>query len=39
MAKVLERQETLYDEDLAAWAEQQAALLRAGRIEALDTAT
>jgi hypothetical protein len=38
MAKVLERRETLYDEDLAAWAEQQAALLRAGRIEALDTA-
>jgi hypothetical protein len=38
MAKVLERRETLYQEDLAAWAEQQAALLRGGRIEALDTA-
>jgi hypothetical protein len=38
MAKVLERQETLYDDDLAAWAKQQATLLRAGRLEALDTA-
>jgi hypothetical protein len=39
MAKVLERRETLYDQDLLAWAEQQATHLRAGRLEALDTAS
>lgn len=38
MAKVLERRETLYDEDLLAWAEQQAALLRAGQLDKLDVA-
>ena len=38
MAKVLERNETLYDEDLLAWAEQQAAHLRAGQIDRLDVA-
>jgi hypothetical protein len=38
MAKVLELPGTLYDQDLAAWAEQQATLLREGRTEALDTA-
>ena len=38
MAKVLEREKALYDQDLLAWAERQAALLRGGRIEALDTA-
>jgi hypothetical protein len=38
MAKVLERPGTLYDQDLAAWAEQQATLLREGRTEALGTA-
>jgi len=36
MAKVLDRPETLYDEDLLAWAEQQAALLRAGDLDRLD---
>ena len=36
MAKVLERQETLYDRDLLAWAEHQAAQLRAGRIDQVD---
>ena len=38
MAKVLERQKTLYDQDLLGWAVQQAAHLRAGRLEVLDTA-
>jgi hypothetical protein len=36
MAKVLERRDALYDEDLLAWAEQQAAHLRAGQLERLD---
>jgi Domain of unknown function DUF29 len=36
MAKVLERQDTLYDQDLLAWAEQQAAQLRAGQLDRLD---
>jgi hypothetical protein len=36
MAKVLERQETLYDQDLLAWVEQQAAQLRAGQLDRLD---
>jgi hypothetical protein len=36
MAKVLERPETLYDEDLLAWAEQQSELLRAGQLDRLD---
>jgi Domain of unknown function DUF29 len=36
MAKVLERQETLYDQDLLAWAEQQAAQLRAGHLDEVD---
>ena len=36
MAKVLERQETLYDRDLLAWAEQQAAQLRAGQLDQVD---
>lgn len=36
MAKVLEREEALYDRDLLAWAEQQAALLRAGQLDRLD---
>lgn len=38
MAKVLERQETLYDQDLLAWVEQQAAQLRAGQLDRLDVA-
>ena len=38
MAKVLEHQKTLYDQDLLGWAVQQAAHLRAGRLEVLDTA-
>jgi hypothetical protein len=38
MAKVLERCETLYDEDLLAWAERQAELLRAGQLDRLDVA-
>jgi hypothetical protein len=36
MAKVLERPQTLYDEDLLAWAEQQAACLRARQLDRLD---
>jgi hypothetical protein len=36
MAKVVERLQTLYDEDLLAWAEQQAAYLRAGQLDRLD---
>jgi hypothetical protein len=36
MAKVLERQETHYDRDLLAWAEQQTTLLRAGRFDQID---
>jgi hypothetical protein len=36
MAKALERPQTLYDEDLLAWAERQAALLRAGQLDRLD---
>jgi hypothetical protein len=36
MAKALERSQTLYDEDLLAWAERQAALLRAGQLDRLD---
>lgn len=36
MAKVLEPRETLYDEDLLAWVEQQAAHLRAGHLDRLD---
>jgi hypothetical protein len=36
MAKVLERQEMLYDQDLPAWAEQQAEHLRAGQLDRLD---
>ncbi len=36
MAKVLERQETLYDQDLLAWIEQQAEHLRAGELDRLD---
>ncbi len=36
MAKVLERQETLYDRDLLAWAEHQAAQLRAGHLDQVD---
>jgi hypothetical protein len=38
MAKVLERQETLYDQDLLAWAEQQVGHLRAGQLDRLDLA-
>jgi len=38
MAKVLERHGTLYDEDLLAWSEQQAAHLRAGQLDRLDAA-
>jgi hypothetical protein len=38
MAKVLERREALHDEDLLAWAEQQAAHLRAGQLDRLDVA-
>ena len=36
MARALERRETLYDEDLLAWAEQQVAHLRAGHLDRLD---
>ncbi len=36
MAQVLDREETLYDQDLLAWTEQQAAQLRAGRFDQLD---
>jgi Domain of unknown function DUF29 len=36
MAKALERSQTLHDEDLLAWAERQAALLRAGQLDRLD---
>lgn len=36
MAKVLESRESLYDQDLLAWAEQQAAHLRAGNLDQLD---
>ena len=36
MAKVIERREALYDEDLLAWAEQQVAHLRAGQLDRLD---
>ncbi|MGH6904994.1 MAG: DUF29 domain-containing protein [Geminicoccaceae bacterium] len=36
MAKALERAQTLYDEDLLAWAERQVAHLRAGQLDRLD---
>jgi hypothetical protein len=36
MANVLERQETLYDQDLLAWTEQQVMQLRAGELDRLD---
>jgi hypothetical protein len=36
MAKALERPQALYDEDLLAWAERQAAHLRAGQLDRLD---
>ena len=36
MAKVLERAQALYDEDLLAWAERQVAHLRAGQLDRLD---
>jgi aconitase A len=36
MAKVLERSQVRYDTDLLAWAEQQAARLRAGQLDRLD---
>jgi hypothetical protein len=36
MAKALERPQALYDEDLLAWAERQAAYLRAGQLDRLD---
>lgn len=36
MAKLLNPRETLYDEDLLAWAKQQAAHLRAGHLDRLD---
>jgi hypothetical protein len=36
MAKALEREETLYDQDLSAWIEQQAMHLRAGHLDRLD---
>jgi len=36
MAKVLDRQETLYDQDVLAWVEQQAAQLRGGHFDRLD---
>ena len=36
MAKTLERSQALYDQDLLAWAERQAAHLRAGRLDRLD---
>jgi Domain of unknown function DUF29 len=36
MAKALERPQGLYEEDLLAWAERQAAHLRAGQLDRLD---
>jgi hypothetical protein len=36
MAKAPERPQTLYDEDLLAWAERQVAHLRAGQLDRLD---
>jgi Domain of unknown function DUF29 len=36
MVKALERPQTLYDEDLLAWAERQAVHLRAGQLDRLD---
>jgi Domain of unknown function DUF29 len=36
MAKALKRTQALYDEDLLAWAERQAAHLRAGQLDRLD---
>lgn len=33
---MLDREEALYDQDLLAWAEQQAAQLRAGRLDRVD---
>jgi hypothetical protein len=36
VAKVLERPESLYDQDVIAWLEKQVAYLRAGRPDALD---
>jgi hypothetical protein len=36
MAKVLERAQALYDEDLLAWAERQVAHLRTGQLDRLD---
>ena len=36
MAKALERPQALHDEDLLAWAERQAAHLRAGQLDRLD---
>lgn len=36
MTNVLERHETLYDRDLLAWAEQQAAHLQAGQVDRID---
>jgi hypothetical protein len=36
MAKALERPQALYEEDLLAWAERQAAHLRAGQLDRLD---
>jgi hypothetical protein len=38
MAKVLERSRNLYGEDLLAWLEQQAGVLRAGQLDRLDIA-
>ncbi len=38
MAKVLEREESLHEQDLLAWAEQQAAHLRAGDLDRVDVA-
>jgi hypothetical protein len=38
MAKLLERSRALYDADLLAWLEQQAAYLRAGQLDRLDVA-
>jgi hypothetical protein len=38
MAKVLEQSRDLYDADLLAWLEQQAAYLRAGQLDRLDIA-
>ena len=36
MAKALERPQVLYDEDLLAWAEREAAHLRAGQLDRVD---